>query len=158
MANWFIASEPDNALLVALHQALLDFMNSRAFANQNTAFGRYADRQTHADPEDDTWRTTLWLSPALQTVLRAYPNYFFHYIFHKLILAGPICARSGSKCRRSRRGRSHAIAGICSPGAAMRMRRSASCRKKLPKPRKKPRAKSGSVKDSLRLYPRAANR
>jgi hypothetical protein len=24
MANWFIASEPDNALLVALHQALLD--------------------------------------------------------------------------------------------------------------------------------------
>ena len=89
MANWFIAAEPDNALLVALHQALLDFMNSRVFSNQNTAFGRYAVDKLTPVLNKTMWRTTLWLNPALQTVLRAYPNFVFHYIFHKLILTRP---------------------------------------------------------------------
>ena len=30
MANWFIASEPDNALFVALHQALLELADALA--------------------------------------------------------------------------------------------------------------------------------
>ena len=64
MANWFIAAEPDNALLVALHQALLDFMNSRVFSNQNTAFGRYAVDKLTPVLNKTMWRTTLWLNPA----------------------------------------------------------------------------------------------
>lgn len=89
MANWFIASEPDNTLLVALHQALLDFMNTRIFSNQNTAFGRYVVGKLTPILNKNMWRTTLWLNPVLQTVLRAYPNFFFHYIFHQLILTRP---------------------------------------------------------------------
>jgi len=105
LATWLIASEPDNPLLVALHAAFLDFVNRRSFSNQNTAFGRYVLARLTPVLRKDVRRTTLWLNPLVQSVLRAYPYFFFHYLFNRLILTRPTRAPSGSASARSRRGR-----------------------------------------------------
>ena len=89
LATWLIASEPDNPLLVALHAAFLDFVNRRPFSNQNTAFGRYVVARLTPVLRKDVRRTTLWLNPLVQSVLRAYPYFFFHYLFNRLILTRP---------------------------------------------------------------------
>ena len=89
MATWLIASEPDNPLLVALHAAFVDFVNRRNFSNQNTAFGRYVVDRLTPILRQDVRRTTLWLNPLVQSLLRAYPYFFFHYLFNRLILTRP---------------------------------------------------------------------
>ena len=89
MATWLIASEPDNPLLVALHAAFVDFVNRRTFSNQNTAFGRYVVDRLTPILRQDVRRTTLWLNPLVQSLLRAYPYFFFHYLFNRLILTRP---------------------------------------------------------------------
>jgi capsular polysaccharide synthesis protein len=89
LANWFIAAEPDNTLLVALHDAFVEFLTRRTFANQNNAFGRAALKKLVPILSRSFQRTTLWLNPALQAVVRAYPYYIFHYTFNKLILTRP---------------------------------------------------------------------
>ena len=105
MATWLIASEPDNPLLVALHAAFLDFVNRRTFSNQNTAFGRYVVDRLTPILRQDVRRTTLWLNPLVQSLLRAYPYFFFHYLFNRLILTRPDLRALGSASARSRRGR-----------------------------------------------------
>ena len=89
MANWFIAAERDNALLVALYDAFVAFLTKRSFANQNNAFGRAAVKRLAPIFSLSMQRTTLWLNPLLQSVVRAYPYYIFHYTFNKLILTRP---------------------------------------------------------------------
>ena len=89
LATWLIASEPDNPLLVALHAAFLDFVNRRNFSNQDTAFGRYVVARLTPVLNKDVRRTGLWLNPLVQGVLRAYPYFFFHYLFNRLILTRP---------------------------------------------------------------------
>ena len=89
LATWLIASEPDNPLLVALHAAFLDFVNRRPFSNQNTAFGRYVVDRLTPILRKDVRRTGLWLNPLVQSLLRAYPYFFFHYLFNRLILTRP---------------------------------------------------------------------
>jgi hypothetical protein len=89
MANWFIASERDNELLVALYDMVVDFLTQRNFANQNNAFGQFALKRLKPVLSKSLWRTTLWFNPLLQSVVRAYPYYIFHYAFNKLILTRP---------------------------------------------------------------------
>jgi hypothetical protein len=86
MSNWFIASEKDNPLLVALYQAHAEFMTSQSFSNQNSSFGRFLVRQLTPIFSRDLRLTTLWLNPHLQRFVRAYPYYIFHYTFNRLIL------------------------------------------------------------------------
>ena len=133
MATWLIASEPDNPLLVALHAAFLDFVNRRTFSNQNTAFGRYVVDRLTPILRQDVRRTTLWLNPLVQSLLRAYPYFFFHYLFNRLILTRPdlralwervgpyrgaaaahaaeLCAPARHACRRAVRTRAQRLAG-----------------------------------------------
>ena len=88
MSNWFIASERDNPLLVALHQTYFEFLTRRIFVNQNSEVGRFLVR--HLTPFLSRFRrTTLWLNPHLQYFVRAYPYFVFHYTFNKLILTRP---------------------------------------------------------------------
>jgi hypothetical protein len=89
MANWFIAAERDNSLLVALHDTFVEFLTQRTFPNQNTAFGRAVLKKLVPILSRSFKRTTLWLNPALQAVVRAYPYYIFHYTFNRLILTRP---------------------------------------------------------------------
>ena len=89
MSNWFIAAERDNTLLVALYDAFIEFMTQRSSANQDNAFGRAALKRLAPVLSRSMWRTTLWLNPVLQAIVRAYPYYIFHYTFNKLILTRP---------------------------------------------------------------------
>ncbi len=89
LATWLIASEPDNPLLVALQAAFVDFVNQRHFANQDTAFGRYVVKRLTPVLNQNVRRTRVWLNPLVQRLLRAYPYFFFHYLFNKLILTDP---------------------------------------------------------------------
>jgi hypothetical protein len=89
MSTWFLASEPDNPLLVALHKGFLDFINRRPFSNQNTRVGRYVIKKLSPVLNANVERSTIWLNPLLQWALRAYPYFFFHYIFNDLILKQP---------------------------------------------------------------------
>ena len=86
MSNWFIASEEDNPLLVALYQAHSEFMTSQSFSNQNSAFGQFLVGQLTPIFSRDHRLTTLWLNPHLQRFVRAYPYCIFHYTFNRLIL------------------------------------------------------------------------
>jgi hypothetical protein len=89
MSNWFIAAEKDSALLAALHDAFIAFMNSRSFSNQNNRFGRIALQALHPVLSRNVSLTRHWLSPRLQDRLRAYPYFIFHYVFNALILTDP---------------------------------------------------------------------
>jgi hypothetical protein len=89
MGNWFIAAEKDSALLAELHAAFIEFMNSRIFSNQNNLFGRIAMAVLQRLLDGNIRRTTLWLNPRLQAVLKAYPYLIFHYVFNNIILTNP---------------------------------------------------------------------
>lgn len=89
MSNWFIASERDNPLLVALHQTYFEFFTRRTFVNQNSQVGRFLVRHLTPILSRSFRRTTIWLNPHLQQFVRAYPYFVFHYAFNKLILTRP---------------------------------------------------------------------
>lgn len=89
ISTWFIASDGDDALLDALHQTHLKFMTSQRFVNQNSEFGKFVVRQLTPILNRSHRRTTLWLNPYLQYVVRARPYFILHYTFNRLILERP---------------------------------------------------------------------
>jgi hypothetical protein len=89
MSNWFIAADKDSALLAALHEAFIGFINSRVFSNQNNLFGRVTLRALQPVLGSNISRTRHWLSPWLQDWVQAYPYFILHYTFNNLILTNP---------------------------------------------------------------------
>ena len=89
MSTWFIGSEKDDPLLTALYQTYMEFMTSRSFVNQHSDFGLFLVRLLTPILNRNHRRTTLWLNPHLQRLVRAYPYFILHYTFNKVILTRP---------------------------------------------------------------------
>jgi hypothetical protein len=89
LSTWFIAADSDDALLDSLHHRYSKFMTSQNFVNQNTELGKFIVRQLTPILNRSIRRTTWWLSPYLQFVVRARPYFILHYAFNSLILERP---------------------------------------------------------------------
>jgi hypothetical protein len=85
-SNWFIASEADDPILVALHEAFLRPWTRMQFSNQETAFGRWVLARLSPLLNTTPTRAAIWTNPWLQRALKVYPYFIFHYTFNALIL------------------------------------------------------------------------
>ncbi len=92
IANWFIAAEPGNPLLVKLYQELCSFWNDHHF--------RYLGRVEKSKPEywlnriinrNLNW-PRIWFSPLMTRVLRLYPYMVYHYKVYDLVKTDRECA------------------------------------------------------------------
>ena len=86
MSNWFIASERNNPLLVALHQTYFEFLTRRIFVNQNSRGGRFLVRHLTPNSKQELSPHDVMAQSAFAAFCRAYPYFVFHYTFNKLIL------------------------------------------------------------------------
>jgi hypothetical protein len=85
-SNWFMASDPNDPILVALHDAFIGQWSRVRFSNQDTVFGRWALARLSPLLNTTPARSVLWTNPVLQSLLRIYPYFIFHYTFNALIL------------------------------------------------------------------------
>jgi hypothetical protein len=104
MANWFIAAEPTNPILAALHREFTSFMARHAFPNQNAPETVLEIERLAATLNADVESTLGWFEPGLIERLGAHP-------------------RAGS-----RRGRSRADAAAKGPHAGAEIRLARRCR------------------------------
>jgi hypothetical protein len=88
-SSWFVAAEKDSALLAALHETFIAFINSRSFSHQHDLFGRIALHALQPVLGRNSASTLQWFSPWLQDRVRAYPYFIYHYCFNKIILTNP---------------------------------------------------------------------
>ena len=86
MSNWFLAAEPDDPLLVALHDAFLKLWRTTVFSRQDKRLGQALIARISPVLNRDHRRTQLWLNPVFLRLARVHPYFVFHYTFNKLML------------------------------------------------------------------------
>jgi hypothetical protein len=89
MSNWFIAAEKGNAILRALHDTFLGFINGHIFPHQGTKLGRANLARVKPIARTDVKSTLAWFEPGFVESVGAYPYFIFHYAFNKVILSNP---------------------------------------------------------------------
>ena len=90
MSNWFIASEPDNKLLVTLFQEMIKYWNATTFKNlgsQDSIFIKNLKRVINRN----LWLPLLWCSPLFNKLLRTNTYFIYHYMVFKLVTFNKIC-------------------------------------------------------------------
>ena len=88
-SNWMLAAEPDNPILIAIHDAFLQLWRTTSFTNQDSRLGQWAVTKLSLILNKDARRTTWWTTPLLLKMLRAYPYFIFHYTFNRILLSNP---------------------------------------------------------------------
>jgi hypothetical protein len=97
MANWFIAANPENAILANLHRKFVSLWTLNRFVSRTNGFGKFARRQLSSILNKSPQRSTYWFSFFPMRVLRVYPYYIFHYTFNGLILGNEACGTAWEK-------------------------------------------------------------
>ena len=85
LANWFIASEPDNYVIRSLYHSLLDYWNENDFINlENKSLWqeRFMNRLVNGRSVD---LSQLWFHPFVRKVLRVYPYMIYHFMAYRLV-------------------------------------------------------------------------
>lgn len=125
-SNWLIASEPDNPILIAVHDAFLKFWNDHPlFPNQDNVFGKMALAFLSYILNRNVGNTVWWLAPPLQKIVGAYPYFVFHYTFNKVILSDPALGTLWNETKALEAGPCHelqSLAGIPDGAAAAEAR------------------------------------
>ena len=99
MANWFIASNPDDVILANLRREFFSFWEQNYFSNQNSRFGRLTIRVLSKILRASPTRTVHWLSFVPRKILRVYPYSIFHYTFNMLALSNDDVRRQWTAAR-----------------------------------------------------------
>jgi hypothetical protein len=92
IANWFIAAEKDNYLLIRLYESLIEYWNNNEFRNlvdNNNQLARKAHRWIDGR---NLMLSQVWLTSFFTKTLRIYPYMIYHYMFYYLV-------RTDSRCR-----------------------------------------------------------
>lgn len=97
IASWFIAANPDNEILIRLHQEFFSLWTANRFSDPRTGFSKFTRRRLSEVLNKNPRMSTYWLSFIPRIVLRVYPYYVLHYTFNKLILSDESCRDAWQK-------------------------------------------------------------
>jgi hypothetical protein len=91
LSTWFMAAEPDNAIVRMLLEEFAAFWRDNRFSNQNTPVGRMMVRLVSRYANRNPRRTRVWLSPVVRKAMKVYPYFVFHYVANRLLLDDEAC-------------------------------------------------------------------
>ncbi len=93
ISNWFIAAETESIILQRFHKKFMDYYANNYFSNQRTVLGNKLLAYFNPRWTSDFRVTPKWDTWFARKILRVYPRFMHHYIFNKLILTDPECAK-----------------------------------------------------------------
>lgn len=96
MANWFMAANPDNEILVKLHEDYAALWENNRFASPRSNLTRFSRRAFSRIFSRNPKATAGWFGFP-RTTLKIFPYYIFHYTFNRLIYSHPEVARMWNK-------------------------------------------------------------
>lgn len=91
IANWFIAAEHNNYLLMRLYEALVEYWSTYDFRNldkHDSALAKFMNRWLNGR---SLMFSQFWLLPFFKKVLRIYPYMIYHFMFYHLIQSDLEC-------------------------------------------------------------------
>lgn len=86
MANWFLAANANNPLLIECHARYRDLFRDNYYTLQNTATGSLFREILRHFLSRNVSCTRLWISWPVRKLLRVYPYFNFHYTCNSIIL------------------------------------------------------------------------
>lgn len=87
-SSWFIAAEPENALMAALEAEFVELFAGTHYTLQDTRRGDVFRRVLKPFLTRNVRCSRLWVAPTTRNLLKVYPYFQFHYCFNTIVLRG----------------------------------------------------------------------
>jgi hypothetical protein len=88
-SSWFMAANPDSALLAELAGGFIALFRDHVFSNHGDKATEDLIDELGVYLNRDAQGTLFWTSPRALRYLKAYPYFIFHYYFNRLVLTSP---------------------------------------------------------------------